>query len=116
MPSESPRKRVGDILKAIGRIRDHVEDCGGIDALMRDEYLHRDAVERQLLIVAETAAKLRGQVEGVAPEIDWAAVGGIGISFVITTMARTMRLSVAFDLGARSLKAARDRILAYFPV
>ena len=78
MPSELPGKRVGDILSSIARIQSYVDDIGGIDALMHDEYLHRDAVERQLLILSEAAAKLRGQVEGLEPEIDWHAIRGIG--------------------------------------
>jgi len=45
---------------------------------MRDEYLHRDAVERQLLILSEAATKLRGQVEDVESGIDWHTVRGIG--------------------------------------
>jgi uncharacterized protein with HEPN domain len=35
-------------------------------------------VERQLLIVAEAAAKLRGQVEDIEPDIDWNAIRGMG--------------------------------------
>lgn len=53
MPSEQPVRRVQDILNAIIRVRSYVADVGGVDALMRDQYVHRDAVERQLLIVAE---------------------------------------------------------------
>ncbi|MDQ2859816.1 MAG: DUF86 domain-containing protein [Pseudomonadota bacterium] len=53
-------------------------DVGGLDALMRDEYLHRDGVERQLLIVAEAVAKLRGQVEALEPGVDWNAIRGMG--------------------------------------
>jgi len=45
---------------------------------MRDQYLHRDAVERQLLIISEAAAKLRGQVEALEPGIDWHAIRGVG--------------------------------------
>ena len=78
MPSENPTKRVDDILKAIDRIQSYVADIGGIDALMRDEYLHRDAVERQLLIISEAATKLRGQVEDLESGIDWHAIRGVG--------------------------------------
>lgn len=78
MPSKQPGQRLDDIRAAIARIRSYVADIGGIDALMRDEYLHRDAVERQLLIVSEAATKLRGQVDALEPEIDWIAVRGIG--------------------------------------
>lgn len=78
MPSEYPGKRVSDILNAINRIQSYVADVGGIDALIRDEYLHRDAVERQLLILAEAATKLRGQVEELESGIDWHAIRGIG--------------------------------------
>lgn len=78
MPSENPGKRVGDILRAIARIDSYVTDIGGIDALMRDEYVHRDAVERQLLILSEAATKLRGQVDDLEPTMDWHAVRGIG--------------------------------------
>ena len=78
MPSKSPGRRVADILGAIDRIASYVRDIGGIDALVRDEYLHRDAVERQLLIIAEAAAKLRGQVEALEPQIDWNAIRGMG--------------------------------------
>ncbi len=78
MPSETPGKRVGDVLNAIARIESYVADVGGLDALMRDEYLHRDGVERQLLIVAEAVAKLRGQVEALEPGVDWNAIRGMG--------------------------------------
>lgn len=78
MPSDSPLRRVGDILTAIIRIRAYVADRGGIDALISDEYLHRDGVERQLLVISEAATKLRGQVEDREPSIDWAAIRGIG--------------------------------------
>ena len=78
MPSEQPARRVRDIFKAIGRIKAYVIDGGGVDALIRDDYLHRDAVERQLLVIAEAAAKLRGQVETLEPAIDWNAIRGMG--------------------------------------
>lgn len=78
MPSESPARRVADILAAITRIEAYVADVGGVEALMRDRYLHRDGVERQLLIVSEAARKLRGQVEDAEPDIDWDAIRGIG--------------------------------------
>ena len=45
---------------------------------MRDSFVHRDAVERQLLIISEAATKLRGQVEDLTPSIDWNAIRGIG--------------------------------------
>jgi uncharacterized protein with HEPN domain len=69
---------VRDILGAIARIESYVADVGGVDALIKDEYVHRDAVERQRLIVSEAAAKLRGQVEALEPAIDWDAIRGIG--------------------------------------
>ena len=78
MPSEAPARRVADILRAIARIEAYVADIGGIDALMRDEFVHRDAVERQLLIIAEAATKLRGQVETLESGTDWNAMRGIG--------------------------------------
>jgi uncharacterized protein with HEPN domain len=78
LPSKTPGKRLDDILRAIARIESYVADIGGVDALVRDEYLHRDAVERQLLILAEAATKLRGQVEEWEPGIDWHAIRGIG--------------------------------------
>ena len=78
MPSKTPDRRVGDILDAIARINDHVADIGGVEGLIRNDRLHRDAVERQLLIVAEAAAKLRGQVETFEPDIDWNAIRGMG--------------------------------------
>ena len=78
MPSEQPGRRVGDILSAVIRIRAYVADIGGVDALIMEGYLHRDAVERQLLIVSEAATKLRGQVESLEPSIDWDAIRGIG--------------------------------------
>jgi uncharacterized protein with HEPN domain len=78
LPSRLPGKRVGDILSAIDRIQSYLNDIGGVDALMQDEYLHRDAVERQLLVLSEAATKLRGQVENLEPGIDWHAIRGIG--------------------------------------
>lgn len=78
MPSDDPVRRLRDILRAIARIEAYVDDIGGIDALMRDAFLHRDAVERQLLILSEAAAELRGQVDEVEPSIDWNAIRGIG--------------------------------------
>jgi len=78
LPSKDPGKRVADILGAIERINVYVAAIGGVDALMRKDRLHRDAVERQLLILAEAATKLRGQVEELEPGIDWHAIRGIG--------------------------------------
>lgn len=78
MPSENPGKRVVDILTAIARIEAYVTEVGGLEALMRERYVHRDGVERQLLIVAEAARKLRGQVEEAEPGIDWNAIRGMG--------------------------------------
>lgn len=78
LPSNAPLKRIGDIVTAIARIGAYVDDVGGIDALIRDEYVHRDGVERQLLIVSEAVAKLRGLVEEAEPGIDWHAIRGIG--------------------------------------
>ena len=51
---------MADILAAIARIEAYIADVVGFEALMRDRYLHRDGVERQLLIVSEAARKLRG--------------------------------------------------------
>jgi uncharacterized protein with HEPN domain len=65
-------------LKAVKRIQSYVVDVGGIEAIIDDDYVHRDGVERQLLIVAEAAAKLRGQVEALEPSIDWDAIRGMG--------------------------------------
>ncbi len=78
MPSDQPGQRIQDILGAIARIRSYVVDIGGVDALIRNEYLHRDAVERQLLIVSEAASKLRGQVEALEPNINWGGIRGMG--------------------------------------
>lgn len=78
MPSERPAQRIRDILAAIARIRSYIADIGGVDALMRNEYVHRDGVERQLLIVSEAASKLRGQVDALEPNINWGGVRGIG--------------------------------------
>ena len=78
MPSSDPKRRVRDILNAILRIQAYIADIGGLEAVMRDEYLHRDGVERQLLIIAEAAVKLRGQVETREPGIDWDAIRGMG--------------------------------------
>lgn len=78
MPSEQPQRRLNDIVRSIQRIQSYVSDIGGVDALMIDGYLHRDGVERQLLIVSEAAAKLRGQVEDFEPGVDWHAIRGIG--------------------------------------
>jgi uncharacterized protein with HEPN domain len=78
LPSKQPGRRVRDILGAIARIRAYVADVGGVDALVRDKYLHRDAVERQLLVVSEAATKLRGQVDALEPGVDWDAIRGIG--------------------------------------
>jgi hypothetical protein len=47
LPSERPVQRIRDILGAIARIRSYIADIGGVDALMRNEYVHRDGVERQ---------------------------------------------------------------------
>src|SRR5665213_2941054 len=78
LPSDAPRKRVDDILRAIDKIQSYVAEIGVIEALMSDERVHRDAVERQLLVLSEAATKLRGQVEALEPDIDWHAVRGIG--------------------------------------
>lgn len=78
MPSDRPARRIGDILRAIDRIRSYVDDVGGVDALVADEYVHRDGVERQLLVIAEATSKLRGQIEILEPEIDWHAIRGMG--------------------------------------
>ena len=77
-PSENPGRRLADILGAIARIDAYVADIGGIKPFMQDHFLHRDAVERQLLIVAEAARKLRGQVDELEPGIDWNAIRGMG--------------------------------------
>ena len=76
--SENPGRRLADIVTAIARIDAYVADIGGLEAFMLDRYLHRDAVERQLLIVAEAARKLRGQVDDLEPGIDWNAIRGMG--------------------------------------
>ena len=77
-PSENPGRRLADIRAAITPINAYVADIGGVEPFMRDRYLHRDAVERQLLIIAEAARKLRGQVEDLEPDIDWNAIRGMG--------------------------------------
>ena len=81
LPSEDPSRRLADILGAIARIDAYLAEVGGLEAFMRDRYLHRDAVERLLLIVAEAARKLRGQVDNLEPGINWTAIRGIGNFF-----------------------------------
>ena len=78
MPSNQPEKRLTDILHAIAMIEQFVQDGGGVEASIQKDTLHRDAIERRLLIIAEAAVKLRGRVETAAPEIDWHAVRGMG--------------------------------------
>lgn len=78
MPSSRPKSRLADILNAISMIEEFVVDAGGLEAAVKRDTLHRDAIERRLLIIAEAAAKLRKQVEADAPEIDGDAVRGIG--------------------------------------
>lgn len=104
MPSEQPGRRLRDIRAAIARIRSYVADTGGVDALIRDEYVHRDGVERQLLIVSEAASKLRGQVDTLEPSIDWVAIRAIG-NFI-----RHNYDDVNDDVIRRVLSAELDRL------
>lgn len=78
MPSSNPVKRLRDILVAIEKIEAYVADIGGVDALIDNRFVHRDAVERQLLVISEAAAKLRNQVDKLEPSIDWDAIRGMG--------------------------------------
>ncbi len=115
LPSEDPARRVADILRAIDRIRAYVADIGGLDALMRDEFLHRDAVERQLLVVSEAAVKLRGQVDILEAEIDWHAIRGMGNVIRHNydgVEDRVIRHVIAEELNV--LKSACERLLLRF--
>ncbi|MGJ3233200.1 MAG: HepT-like ribonuclease domain-containing protein [Oceanicaulis sp.] len=67
-----------DILRSIAKIEEFVREAGGLESSLKRDTLHRDAIERRLLIIAEAAAKLRGRVETKAPEIDWNAIRGMG--------------------------------------
>ncbi len=79
MPSENSRQNAlpTSSPRAPGW-RPFVRDIGGADALTADDHLHPDALERQLLIIAEAAAKLRGQVEALEPGTYWNAIRGMG--------------------------------------
>lgn len=66
MPSSRPKSRLADILNAISMIEEFVVGAGGLEAAVKRDTLHRDAIERRLLIIAEAAAKLRGQGGGCA--------------------------------------------------
>ena len=116
MPSDQPRQRIQDILGAVARIRSYVVDIGGVDALIRNEYLHRDAVERQLLIVSEAASKLRGQVESLEPSINWGGIRGMG-NFIRHNYDGVnddiIRQVLSADLDR--LAAACERLLAKLP-
>ncbi len=104
-------------MNAIDRIRSYVADVGGVDAIVRDQYVHRDAVERQLLIVSEASSKLRGQVELIEPSIDWDAIRGMGnflrhdYDGIDDEIVRHVLSRDLIDLAA-----ACERLRAHFPV
>lgn len=78
MPSSQPRRRVGDILAAITRIESYLEQGGGVTAVLDANGLHKDAIERQLLVIAEAAGKIVDVAAPLEPEIDWHAIRGMG--------------------------------------
>lgn len=78
MPSKQPERRLRDIVVSIDAIFDYVDASGGVEPAIEPNTIQRDAIERRLLIIAEAAVKLRDNVESAAPEIDWAAMRGMG--------------------------------------
>ncbi len=78
MPSDKPRQRFQDIIDSIDAIQQFVDDAGSVEAAMYKSHLHRMAIERMLLIIAEAATKLGALTQDMAPEIPWDEVRGIG--------------------------------------
>jgi uncharacterized protein with HEPN domain len=78
LPSSKPRQRLQDIIDAIDTIRRFVTDAGNVEAAMYKSQLHRLAIERALLIIAEAATKLGSQAPELAPETPWDEVRGVG--------------------------------------
>ncbi|MBY0421942.1 MAG: DUF86 domain-containing protein, partial [Parvularculaceae bacterium] len=62
-------------------IRRWVEDAGGPEQALATGALHRNAIERQLLIISEAAIRLHRDSTfplQFAPDFDWAGARGIG--------------------------------------
>lgn len=64
-----------DIVEAIRRIQEYVADHDWTD-FMGDTML-RDAIERNLIVVGEAAAKLPEDLLRLEPAIDWSLVVGM---------------------------------------
>ena len=82
MPSERARQCFADIIAAIDLIFEWIEQAGGTDeAILRDP-LMRSAIERQMLVISEAAIRIEkldpAVAPGLAPEIDWPGIRGIG--------------------------------------
>jgi uncharacterized protein with HEPN domain len=104
-------------VNAIDRIGSYIGEGGGVDAIISDDHVYRDAIERQLLIIAEAASKLRGQVDVLEPAIDWDAIRGMGnvlrhdYDDVNDDIIRHVLSGDLFDLAA-----ACERLRAHFPM
>jgi len=78
VPSSHPRRRISDMLAAIERIESYLDDGGGVTAVLAESRLHKDAIERQLLVIAEAAGKVLDIAAPLEPDIDWHAIRGMG--------------------------------------
>lgn len=66
------------MIAALDRIESYLADGGGVDAVLAADALHKDAIERQLLIIAEAAGKIIEIAADLEPGIDWYAIRGMG--------------------------------------
>ncbi len=76
MGTKRPRQRYQDILDACATIARYIEGCTKED-WDRDS-MRRDAVERQLLLLAEAAVKLDEVAKVDIPDQPWEQMRGLG--------------------------------------
>jgi len=75
MPSDVPDERLRDIITNIDRVRAHLKGTA-LGAELDDKT--RDAVERCLERISESAKKLGSMMEERQPQIPWRSIRGLG--------------------------------------
>ncbi len=76
MTTKRPGARYKDIVDGCSAIAEYFDGCD--ENMWHAEAMRRDAVERQLLVIGEAAAKLGDQAEKDIPSQPWRQICGLG--------------------------------------
>lgn len=78
MPSKNPQRRYQDIVHNIHKIKDYVQQGGGVHTVFYSENVYHDAIRICFLEISEAATKLGIQAETDIPSLPWQKIRSIG--------------------------------------